>query len=237
MTRPWSTNARTGRRFCPAPRPRQATRSPRASATTRSRSRSRTGPSRQNGDALLPGHPRVLRRASRDRSAPDTDVPPIWNPEFFGNTMIVNGATWPYLQVEQRRYRFRALNGCQARFLILDFASIPGVRVWLIGNEGGFLRRPVNLTGTNANRLLMSPGRARGPHRGLHARAAGQARASQRRARTSPSGAASRRSTSTRRTRARPGRSWSSASSRDRPGPSTRPQHLRLPAIRADVRR
>ena len=88
---------------------------------------------------------------------PDSDVPPIWNPEFFGNTIIVNGATWPYLTVERRRYRFRVLNGCQARHLILDFASIPGVKVWQIGNEGGFLRRPVNITGAVANRLLMSP--------------------------------------------------------------------------------
>lgn len=35
------------------------------------------------------------------------------------NTMVVNGNTWPYLQVEQRRYRFRFLNGSQSRFLIL----------------------------------------------------------------------------------------------------------------------
>jgi FtsP/CotA-like multicopper oxidase with cupredoxin domain len=39
--------------------------------------------------------------------------PPIWNPEFFGNTMMVNGNTWPFLDVEQRRYRFRLLNALQ----------------------------------------------------------------------------------------------------------------------------
>ena len=33
--------------------------------------------------------------------------------------MVVNGRTWPYLEVEQRRYRFRYLNGCDSRFLIL----------------------------------------------------------------------------------------------------------------------
>src|SRR3970282_1944932 len=47
----------------------------------------------------------------------DSDVSPIWNPEFFGNTMVVNGRTWPYLEVQQRRYRFRFLNGCNSRFL------------------------------------------------------------------------------------------------------------------------
>jgi len=80
---------------------------------------------------------------------------PIWNPEFFGNTIMVNGNIWPYLEVEQRRYRFRFLDGCQSRFLILDFGAIPGVEVWQIGNEGGFLAAPVNLTADHGNRLLM----------------------------------------------------------------------------------
>ena len=86
---------------------------------------------------------------------PETDLSPIWNPEFFGNTIMVNGNTWPFVAVERRRYRFRFLNGCQSRFLILDFSRIPGVEVWQIGNEGGFLGAPVNLTAVNRNRLLM----------------------------------------------------------------------------------
>jgi FtsP/CotA-like multicopper oxidase with cupredoxin domain len=69
---------------------------------------------------------------------------------------MVNGNTWPFQTVEQRRYRLRFLNGCQSRFLILDFTQIPGVEVWAIGNEGGFLAAPVNLTATNGNRLLMA---------------------------------------------------------------------------------
>jgi len=59
--------------------------------------------------------------------------------------------------VEQRRYRLRVLNGCQVRFLILDFSRIPGVQVWQIGNEGGFLDRPVHLTAATGNRLPMGP--------------------------------------------------------------------------------
>jgi spore coat protein A, manganese oxidase len=86
---------------------------------------------------------------------PDTDISPIWNPEFFGNCIMVNGNTWPFQTVEQRRYRFRFLNGCQSRFLILDFSNILGVEVWQIGNEGGFLAAPVNLTVVNDNKLLM----------------------------------------------------------------------------------
>ena len=91
---------------------------------------------------------------------PDGEFSPIWNPEFFGNMMMINGNTWPFQTVEQRRYRFRFLNGCQSRFLILDFNQIPGVEVWAIGNDGGYLAAPVNLTAPNLpperlNRLLM----------------------------------------------------------------------------------
>jgi FtsP/CotA-like multicopper oxidase with cupredoxin domain len=85
---------------------------------------------------------------------PETDVSPMWNPEFFGNMIMVNGNTWPFQTVEKRRYRFRFLNGCQSRFLILDFSQIPGVEVWQIANEGGCLAAPLNLTALG-NRLLM----------------------------------------------------------------------------------
>lgn len=86
---------------------------------------------------------------------PDSDLSPLWNPEFFGNMLMVNGNTWPFHTVEQVRYRLRLLNGCQSRFLILDFNAIPGVEVWQIGNEGGFLAVPVNLSAEHGNRLLM----------------------------------------------------------------------------------
>jgi FtsP/CotA-like multicopper oxidase with cupredoxin domain len=87
---------------------------------------------------------------------PEGPFSPIWNPEFFGNTIMVNGNTWPFLTVERRRYRLRFLNGCQSRFLILDFNGIPGVQAWQIGNEGGFLSAPVNLTADQAGgRLLL----------------------------------------------------------------------------------
>ena len=86
---------------------------------------------------------------------PTGDFSPIWNPEFFGNTIMVNGSTWPFQTVEKRRYRLRFLNGCQSRFLILDFSGIPDVEVWQIGNEGGFVAAPINLTADHDNRLLM----------------------------------------------------------------------------------
>lgn len=75
---------------------------------------------------------------------PESDVSPIWNPEFFGNCMVVNGRTWPYLDVEPRRYRFRLLNGCNSRFLTLRMDN-PQVEVWQIGTEAGYLPAPVRV--------------------------------------------------------------------------------------------
>ena len=49
-----------------------------------------------------------------------SDISPIWNPEWFGNTIVVNGTTWPVLNVAQALYRFRLLNGCNSRFLNLS---------------------------------------------------------------------------------------------------------------------
>ena len=49
-----------------------------------------------------------------------SDISPIWNPEFFGNTIVVNGTTWPVLNVAKALYRFRLLNGCNSRFLNLS---------------------------------------------------------------------------------------------------------------------
>ncbi len=84
---------------------------------------------------------------------PGSDMSPIWNPEFFGNTMVVNGRTWPFLEVEPRRYRFRFLNGCNSRFLVLKLVTDPlasrpaaaALPFWQLGAEGSFLPQPVEL--------------------------------------------------------------------------------------------
>jgi bilirubin oxidase len=84
---------------------------------------------------------------------PDSDIPPIWNPEFFGNTIVVNGNTWPVLRVERRRYRFRLLNGSNTRVFILKIVTnplttrpaSPALPFWAIGSDGGFLPAPVRL--------------------------------------------------------------------------------------------
>ena len=71
-------------------------------------------------------------------------------PEFFGNTILVNGKVWPFLKVEPRRYRFRLLNGSNARFYRLRFD--PALSMTQIGVDGGFLERPVRL-----NEILLAP--------------------------------------------------------------------------------
>jgi spore coat protein A len=64
-----------------------------------------------------------------------------WIPEFFGDQVVVNGAVSPYLNVEPRKYRFRFLNGCNARFWNLEIAGGPPLHQ--IGAEQGMFDRPV----------------------------------------------------------------------------------------------
>jgi len=65
-------------------------------------------------------------------------------PEFFGNTILVNGKVWPYLEVEPRKYRFRILNGSNARFYRIRLSS--GQNFVQIGTDGGLLEKPVTLS-------------------------------------------------------------------------------------------
>jgi FtsP/CotA-like multicopper oxidase with cupredoxin domain len=87
------------------------------------------------------------------RFSPDgmSDIAPIWNPEFFGNTIVVNGKTWPVLEVERRKYRLRLLNGSNSRFLILRFQQ-EALVFHQIGGDQGFLPSPVR-----QRRLLLGP--------------------------------------------------------------------------------
>ncbi len=78
-------------------------------------------------------------------------------PEFFGDTMLVNGIVYPYLEVEPRRYRFRILNACNSRFVRLRLVyaqnndpdepniNARGPAFVQIGTEGGFLPQAVAL--------------------------------------------------------------------------------------------
>ncbi|KAI5084472.1 hypothetical protein GOP47_0000641 [Adiantum capillus-veneris] len=74
-----------------------------------------------------------------------------WCPEY-GDTMLVNGKVWPYLRVFPRVYRFRVLNGCNARFLDLSLSN-SSLSFLQIGTDGGFLPEA-----RARDSLLMSPG-------------------------------------------------------------------------------
>jgi spore coat protein A len=93
-------------------------------------------------------------------------------PEFFGDTMLVNGVVFPAAHVEQRRYRLRVLNACNARFCTLRLfyaqdatfpgsteanLQAPGPGFVQIGTEGGFLPSPVRLDGSKDATLLLAP--------------------------------------------------------------------------------
>lgn len=81
---------------------------------------------------------------------PVSDIPgSVWIGEYFGDVMLVNGKVWPFLDVEPRLYRFRILNGCNARILNL---GLGGARLWQIGGEGGMWDVPVPL-----KRLVLAP--------------------------------------------------------------------------------
>lgn len=83
-----------------------------------------------------------------------SDVHPKWVPEFFGDTPVINGKAYPFLDAQPRRYRLRLLNGSQARFynlhLQLDGRDLP---FWVIGSDSGLLPAPAQ-TAT----LLIAPG-------------------------------------------------------------------------------
>ncbi len=62
-------------------------------------------------------------------------------PHFFGNANLVNGAVWPFLEVEPRKYRFRMLNGANSRAynLVLDSGAAGNLPFHQIGTDGGLL--------------------------------------------------------------------------------------------------
>ncbi len=81
-----------------------------------------------------------------------SDIAPVWNPEAFFNTMVVNGRTWPQLDVASERYRFRLLNAADSRFLNLAlFVVNPDgtlgqeIPFYQIGSDQGLLPNVVRI--------------------------------------------------------------------------------------------
>ena len=110
---------------------------------------------------------------------PPAGAPPVPSPslvaEFWGDTMLVNGTAFPFVEVEPRRYRLRLLNACNTRFLSLQLvmsagktfpdsaepSTAAGPIMQQIGTEGGFLDPAVApqgaLVGTARAPLVLAP--------------------------------------------------------------------------------
>jgi spore coat protein A, manganese oxidase len=74
-----------------------------------------------------------------------------WSPEFFGDTAVVNGKAFPNLDVQRGLYRFRVINGSNAR--VYDLYLSNGQAFFQIGGDGGLLDAPVLL-----GHLVLAPG-------------------------------------------------------------------------------
>jgi bilirubin oxidase len=114
----------------------------------------------RDGSLFFPPRRGFFETAAAGHARDDEKGSPFWNPEFFGDTIVVNGKTWPTLALEARRYRFRILNGSDSRVFVLKLATDPTTRpgavavpFWQIGGDGGFLPRP-----TRREELIIAPG-------------------------------------------------------------------------------
>lgn len=70
---------------------------------------------------------------------------------LFGESLLVNGTVSPVLEVATRTYRFRLLNGSNAR--IYNFSLSSGASFQLIGTDGGLLDAPQTVSS-----VLLAPG-------------------------------------------------------------------------------
>ncbi len=87
----------------------------------------------------------------RSVNNPPPDFPdPSITPGVAGDYILVNGKVWPYLEVEQRKYRFRILNGSNERFYRMRLSN--GSSFIQIGSDGGLLEKPVNM-----NEITIAP--------------------------------------------------------------------------------
>ncbi|WP_374056129.1 multicopper oxidase family protein [Rossellomorea sp. FM04394] len=81
---------------------------------------------------------------------PTTGVNPSIRSNFFGDTILINGMVWPYLEVQPRRYRFRMINASNSRTYQLSLSNDnPFIQ---IGSDQGLLPAPVNV-----RKILLAP--------------------------------------------------------------------------------
>jgi spore coat protein A len=94
----------------------------------------------------LPSGEYEIPLAIQDRSfRPDGSLvyPAAWEDHFHGDTILVNGKVWPYLNVKRGKYRLRLLDGSNTRTYRLRLST--GASFQVLGMEGGLLPAPVAL--------------------------------------------------------------------------------------------
>lgn len=77
-------------------------------------------------------------------------IHPQWQPEYFGDAIVVNGKAWPYMVVRRRKYRFRIINASNARFFNFFFTN--GLEFVVVAADSAYLAEPVA-----ANATLVGP--------------------------------------------------------------------------------
>jgi spore coat protein A len=82
-------------------------------------------------------------------------------PVFVGDTILINGKSWPYLEVEPRKYRFRVVNGSNSRPYRLRIYpdTTPDIPLPFhqIGTDGGLLDAPVSVGGLTGPQVTVAP--------------------------------------------------------------------------------
>ncbi|XP_059655414.1 multicopper oxidase LPR1-like [Cornus florida] len=77
-------------------------------------------------------------------------IHPQWQPEYFGDAIIVNGKAWPRMIVRRRKYRFRIINASNARFFKFFFTN--GLGFIHVASDSVYNERPLMV-----NEILLAP--------------------------------------------------------------------------------
>ncbi|XP_057765891.1 multicopper oxidase LPR2 isoform X2 [Salvia miltiorrhiza] len=85
-----------------------------------------------------------------DPKGNNPSIHPQWQPEYFGDAIVVNGKAWPYMIVRRRKYRFRIINASNARFFNFSFDN--GLKFIHVGSDSAYNEKPVML-----NSFLLAP--------------------------------------------------------------------------------
>ncbi|KAL3654469.1 Leucine permease transcriptional regulator [Castilleja foliolosa] len=85
-----------------------------------------------------------------NKTGNNPEIHPQWQPEYFGDAIIVNGKAWPYMNVTRRKYRFRIINAANARFFNFSFKY--NLKFIHVGSDSAYNKKPVTI-----GSLLLAP--------------------------------------------------------------------------------